>query len=648
MALGQGIVADTSRLLTRFALWWQGVQAGGAAQDGVVFAAFAGLLFWTSGVLTAWLARRYEGGLVAATPSLWLVGVVMLYSPPARTLLIVGILLAVILHVLLDQGRLIRRWQAAGLDFSPGLFVDRLLAVGAIVALLLTVAALLPNLSIEALAWRYYQWTEPWQARVEAAGDRLFPDLAGVSRLQGGGVAGGLPNDFLLGNSPALGESVVMRIRTDDFVDFADSGGPFYEQPPPPGYYTRGATFALYDGQGWSNPPNLQRQDFDANTAWQASPPKGRRRLVQSVTLTFNSSILYGAPEQIEPGLAYAAETRADGDLVALWARERNYTVVSAIPAVSEQQLAAEPGWGDEQPLPAGYEIHLQLPETITERTRLLGGELTANQPNAYAKAHAIETYLRTIEYDLNVPEPPDGVADVVDYFLFDLQRGYCDYYATAFVALARLAGLPTRFATGYAVGRWNEIERIWIITEAEAHSWPEVYFPQYGWIPFEPTAGRAELTRIGLPDANGASAAPAPSISAETETPQTAWNWQLLFWLAPLALLAWTIFTLLRRWQNGRQDPWQALLRWGQRAGRPMASGETVLQYGAGLVQHIRQRQPQEADTGRVVIREVTALSEAVTALRYGPEPSRAAASVRVGVHWQRLRSYLERLRWR
>ena len=183
--------------------------------------------------------------------------------------------------------------------------------------------------------------------------------------------------------------------------------------------------------------------------------------------------------------------------------------------------MASLPGWGGENPLPAEYEGHLQLPDTVTERTRQLAEELTGHLDSPYAKATAIESYLRTYEYDLSVPEPPPGVTDVTDFFLFELKRGYCDYYATAFVTLARLAGLPTRFATGYAVGAWDGFDRVWVVSEAEAHSWPEVLFPEVGWIPFEPTAGRPSLTRIGLPQASSSGPANAgqPTVD-EIEAP--------------------------------------------------------------------------------------------------------------------------------
>ncbi|MCX6044890.1 MAG: hypothetical protein NT075_07235 [Chloroflexi bacterium] len=623
-----------------------GVQSGGAAQDNLIFAAFAGVIFWIVGALTAWLARRYWQGILAAAPVLWLVGTMLIYSQPTRSLMIFGVLLAIVLQVVLDQQRLTRRWQANRLDFSAGLFLDRVLIVAGAGIVFLLLATFIPNWYITPIVDRYYQMIEPWQQNVETWRDRLFPDLQGVSGLHGGGIGGGLPNNFLLGNGGNLTETEVMRVRTNDFVD---AGGPFYEQAAPPGHYMRGATYAVYNGHGWSNPSKTERQQYAANEPWGPQPLKGRRTLVQNVTLAFHSSVLYGAPEQLEPGLDYEAEMRSDGDLIAVWAREQSYTIVSAIPAVSEEQLSATPSWDDQHPLPAGYAVDLQLPNTISDRTRQLATKLTADQPTAYAKAHAIESYLRQFEYDLKVPKPPANVADVADYFLFDLRRGYCDYYATAFVVLARLAGLPTRFSTGYAVGHWSQSEQLWIITEAEAHSWPEVYFPDYGWIPFEPTAGRSELVRIGLPDLSTGPRSPiTPSTPEAAPTSTTRWNWQLLFWLLPLALLVWGLITLLAHWRGNREDPWQALLHWGRRIGKPLGDDETVLEYGATLAAHIGQQPKLEPDNARIVAREISALSVAVNTVRYGPELLRAAASAQAADHWQRLRAYLPRIKRR
>lgn len=647
-ALGQQIIDDWLVMVTRVTIWWQGVQAGGAAQDNLIFAAIASIGFWIAGVLTALLARGQRIGFLAAAPVLWGVGTLLLYNARGRGLMVAGVLLALALHILLDQQALVRRWQRLGLDFNPSLFWDRVVAVVGIGGLILMVAAVLPNWYIDGVVWRYYEWIKPFDSELEAFRGRLFPDLKGTSRLRGGGAMTGLPNEFLLGGSVNLGNRVVMYVRTDDSAGYGEYSAPPFEEITPPGHYMRGVTLAAYDGRGWSNPPRLTRLETAANERWHTTEFKGRKQLVQSITLLFNSSILYGAPEQLEPGLNYEAEVRADGDLAALWSRARTYTLVSAIPAVSTEQLAAALGWGEDRPLPAGYEIHLQLPESVTERTRQLAAELTAGLETPYAKAQAIETYLRQYEYDLAVPEPPDAVNEVADYFLFDLRRGYCDYYATAFAVLARLAGLPTRFATGYAVGSWDPVEEVWIITEAEAHSWPEVYFPEYGWIPFEPTAGRPTLSRIGLPETSSGVAVPAVPAPVVESTPESTWNWQMLLWLAPLTLLAWGGVVSAQRWQARREDPWQGLLRWGQRVGRPIGEGETVLEYGSGLADHIVTRQRSEADTGRVVAREVTALSQAVNTLRYAPASMRSSALGVAVEHWQRLRGYLRQLRVR
>ena len=80
----------------------------------------------------------------------------------------------------------------------------------------------------------------------------------------------------------------------------------------------------------------------------------------------------------------------------------------------------------------------------------------------------------------------------------FDLQKGYCDYYATSMMVLARAAGLPARMVIGYSSGSYDVGLEVYVVTEAQAHSWVEIYFPDYGWVEFEPTAGRPTRERRG------------------------------------------------------------------------------------------------------------------------------------------------------
>ena len=133
---------------------------------------------------------------------------------------------------------------------------------------------------------------------------------------------------------------------------------------------------------------------------------------------------------------------------------------------------------------------------TCRRSSALYAPEITATAPpTPYDRAVAIETALRRLPYTLNVPTPPAG-REVTSWFLFDLKQGYCDYFATAMVVLARLNGIPARLAIGYSMGQLDPERGEYVVTEMDAHSWPELYFPGQGWIPFEPTSGESPPER--------------------------------------------------------------------------------------------------------------------------------------------------------
>ena len=137
---------------------------------------------------------------------------------------------------------------------------------------------------------------------------------------------------------------------------------------------------------------------------------------------------------------------------------------------------------------------YLELPDTITDRTRALANDLVGSQPTVFDAASAVEQYVRsTIAYREDIDAPPDG-QDVVDYVLFDSQEGYCEYYASAMAVLLRAEGIPTRVVGGYYPAPYDADEGGNLYREKNAHLWVEVFFPGFGWIPFEPTANRDEL----------------------------------------------------------------------------------------------------------------------------------------------------------
>ncbi|HAJ38076.1 MAG TPA: hypothetical protein DCL15_20585 [Chloroflexi bacterium] len=625
------------RVGVRYALWWQGVQNNAAGRDDLVFFGFALGIIWLLGLATGGLARRTRQGLVAALPVLWLVGLVMLYSAVDRWLIVAGVALALLLHLVLDQQALVRRWQALRLDYNPLALMERALLTLGVMAVVLAVAALTPNLYWTELTGRYYGLIAPLNARLEALGKRAFPGMTGVNPWAlNGGVAGGLPNDFLLRAGPTASERLVMRVRTSETPTFYDA--------PPLAHNLRSATFSRYDGRGWRNPAQLNRTEHAAEQPWADLVLTGRRPLLQSINLTFAGRVIFAAGEPVAPSVDYTAEERFPGDLVALTADVRSYTVTSLVPALTETELAALPAWGGEMQLPPEFALYLELPESVTARTRALATELTVGYTSPYSQAVAIEQYLRTFPYDLDAPPLPETVTDVADYFLFDLQLGYCDYYATAFVVLARAVGLPARFVTGFTSGSWDATGQLWVITEANAHSWPEVYLPVIGWTPFEPTAARPTLARIGL--ARGVEFAPASPLAAPPmPQPPLPFDDRWLWLLAPISLLVIGSLVWLRRRAFRREDPWLMLLRWGRRQGRAPEAGETVLEYGAALAAVVQTGHQDALEERRIIGREVLQMSQEVSALHYAPEAQRAQLRQRILERWQRLRGYLRRL---
>lgn len=171
----------------------------------------------------------------------------------------------------------------------------------------------------------------------------------------------------------------------------------------------------------------------------------------------------------------------------------QSYQADSLIPLISADELRTS-----ETVYPNDIRArYLSVPNTVPQRVLDLAKELTINANNPYDKAKALETYLRTYPYSLEIaPPPPDR--DIADYFLFDLKTGYCDYYATSMIVMARAVGLPARLVIGYSSGIYDPMKAEYVIREVNAHSWVEIYFVDIGWVEFEPTASESPLN---LPD---------------------------------------------------------------------------------------------------------------------------------------------------
>ncbi len=482
-------------LLNRGGEWVQAFVRGEPTYDPVAATLVWGVLLWLAAVWAGWLLRRRHQVLGAVAPLGVLLATVLSYAwgETGPLVFLMGwslALMAVMAHFNREQ-----RWESVNIDFSRDVRAEVLGAAALITVGLVLLAFIVPSISIDKIVEQVRELTQKQSEDTGAMAESLgveqrprpnrAPQLARAS-------AGGLPRRHLLGTGPELRENLVMEIRT-------------FELPPmevlpagtsPTAHYWRSITYDVYNGQGW-NTSAYAVVDYEPGATSYIELPYHRMLRQHVVVLRDVGNLVHTAGQMVAVDKAYQVAWRVSGDPFAATTMAEAYRADSLVPMVSAEQLrevpASYPPWISER--------YLALPDSVPDRVLGLARDLTATAATPYDRAAAIETYLRaTFPYTLNVPLPAAG-ADVVDYFLFVAKRGYCDYFASSMVVLARAAGLPARLAVGYAAGDYDPLQAAYLVTEADAHAWTEVYFTGYGWIAFEPTSGRSALERSEQPE---------------------------------------------------------------------------------------------------------------------------------------------------
>jgi transglutaminase-like putative cysteine protease len=132
------------------------------------------------------------------------------------------------------------------------------------------------------------------------------------------------------------------------------------------------------------------------------------------------------------------------------------------------------------------------LPADGAARALLEEIQARVDPDNPYDLAEAMEKVLRSsanFTYDTNVQDLDCASIGVVECFA-RYRRGYCQHYASTMAILLREAGVPTRLAQGFLPGDRALATGEETVYNRGAHAWVEVYFPGYGWQPFDPTGG--------------------------------------------------------------------------------------------------------------------------------------------------------------
>jgi transglutaminase-like putative cysteine protease len=553
------LVAALDVLLARSGAWIQTWVAGEPTFDPVAAALLWSMLLWIAAGWVAWGFRAIHRPLLALIPAAVLLGAALggVGAKPGPLVWSLGIVISAL--VVADQDVRDVRWRELGIAGSRRLRRS-LIKWAALLAVGLMLAG---ALSHEITYGKIVRTVEGFATRTSSEGDLTRQAMGLESQVEDEPGAradldglrfAGLPRRHLIGSGPELSEQLVLSIRVieEPEVRGLEAGGPAAP------YYWRSNTYDTYIGNGWVTGRTDHSEYVAGEHIRQETPSNSRLVAQRTRSVPELGGLLYSAGALMTVDQPFSVDWRTPDDDFGAVLLEPSISsrVESLVPEISPQLLRESglqyPDWVTSK--------YLRLNESVPDRVITLSRELTATARTPYDRAEAIETFLRGFEYSLDIAAPPPN-RDIVDYFLFDLQKGYCDYYASSMVVLARAAGLPARMVIGYHTGKYNAELDAYLVSEAEAHSWPEIYFPGYGWVEFEPTAGRPALIRgEGLPYA--------PALDAEipAELRETAPSFDLLGMLKSgsnyllggliVAITAGAIWTLVKAIRASRLPP--------------------------------------------------------------------------------------------
>ncbi|MEW6145927.1 MAG: DUF3488 and transglutaminase-like domain-containing protein [Thermodesulfobacteriota bacterium] len=310
--------------------------------------------------------------------------------------------------------------------------------------------------------------------------------------LRTGELRSGFSDEVRLGRvgEIKLDGSPVMMVRVLD-REIADVPYPVY---------WRGVALEEFDGESWRSGSagySIYKPGPDGRVAvgGNAAGKKGDILEQEIITEPLDTDVLFSANFPLGFGSVPGGRVAAVNDSYSL--RDRvsyriKYYAVSDIGAPSPDELR-----NDDSAYPDGMDAYLKLPP-LGSRVKELTLEITSPESNAYDKALSIKRYLLA-NYSYTRTLEPGSRGFPIEDFLFAGKEGHCEYFATAMAVLLREAGIPSRVVNGFIGGSPNEHGNFFLVRESDAHSWVEAYFPEHGWVTFDPTPEGAVSPAPGL-----------------------------------------------------------------------------------------------------------------------------------------------------
>ncbi len=263
--------------------------------------------------------------------------------------------------------------------------------------------------------------------------------------------------------------------------------------------YLEGFSYDNFDGHTWTSTASNAGLPFGANANLPVESMDSSQQVATTVTIVKppegTKHYLFAPAQPVNynvPTTLYGNESN-----ITAWTQQNpirtgeSYQVISLLPSATAQQLSNVQSPQDNPDLwPNLDQSYLQKPSDLSSFpiVRSTLQQWTHGSTSAYSAMKALESNLRdqTFKYSVTNPPVPSNVDAVA--WLLQTHQGYCTYYATAMVIMARMMGIPARIVNGFSQGHLQNTT--WVVNGEDAHSWVQVYFPGYGWINFDPTPG--------------------------------------------------------------------------------------------------------------------------------------------------------------
>ncbi len=593
------IVGSSMALKLRLQNWWIGYDVRVPIHDALVRNLVWAFILWFVSAWVGWHTAQRKA-VIAMLPAIFLLLEVTNYSRQRADRLWLMVFLMLLLMGVWNYRNHVAQWETRQVDYSDSIRYDSTQAVLLLAGVIGLLSFITPSISWREIRDYLRERERESQSQTTEKPSTQQNNTVPPKRIVP--VAPLLPREHWLTGGFATSEKIVMTIKTGELppvvIESITTNAPRY--------YWRSVVYDQYVGAGWvtsSAPP----QSFTPNTPlipgvlnkYRAlhlnllmNEPEGRifwSGILNSADVPFTVDWRRRPQSELFPDQA----TLLQADMFTAKSEATVYKVDSFITTATIEDMRSASTDYPEQI----RDRYLQLPPEVPERVHTLAEQITADESNPYDKAKAIESYLRTnYLYDLKISAPPQD-QDVADYFLFDLKRGYCDYYATAMVVLARSSGIPARFVSGYAPGEYDAPNAQYVVRELNAHSWVEIYFPEIGWVEFEPTAAQPEIVRDET-DEN-----PIVSDENKPEKPISDFLFRLInldvfVWFMPfliLGLLAFVYFGIIERILFLQLEPAVAmdlLYKRFYRSGRSLAGkytqAETANEFTSKLIRKV------------------------------------------------------------